>query len=82
MAKSKKDGECIAVLYQGVAYTVTEKEEYIFNSTGFDGIFIETPSAAYEIYDIYGCKVCSGKLDAGVHKIPLKNCQMIKLATC
>lgn len=82
MARSKKDGQSVAALYQNVAYTVTENEEYIFNSTGFDFIFIEAPSAAYEIYDIYGEKVSSGKISAGVHKIPLKNCQMIKLATC
>jgi len=83
LAKSQKDGQSIAVLYQNVAYTQEQDTEYIFNCTGKDCVFIEVLSGvAYEIFDIYGNKVERGTLCSGVHKIPLKNCQMIRLCTC
>ena len=83
MAQSKKDGVCVAVLYQRVVKTLENGEcEYIFNSTGSDDIYIETQeNKEYEIYDIFGNKYSSGAVSRGVHRISCKNCEMIKLIT-
>lgn len=81
MAQSTKDGECVAVLYNNVPYSAQKgTKTYLFNSSGYDGAVIELEEKAqYEIYDIFGKKYSSGTLDKGVHKIPLKNCEMIKI---
>lgn len=81
MAQSKKDGCCVAVLYQSVVKKLENGTcEYIFNSTGGDEIYIESEQGReYEIYDIFGNKYSSGAVPKGVHKLPVKNCEMIKL---
>ncbi len=81
MAQSTKDGECVAVLYHNVTYTAQrDTTTYLFNSSGYDGLIIELEEKAeYEIYDILGKKYSSGALDKGVHKISVKNCEMIKI---
>ena len=81
LAKAQKDGESVAVLYQGVVYNAEKGETaYIFNSTGEDGIYIESKyERDYELYDIFGNKYASGTLGAGVTKIDLKSCEMIKV---
>lgn len=80
MAQSKKDGCCVAVLYQNVVKKAEENCEYIFNSTGNDGIYIETEKEReYELYDIFGNKYLSGKISKGITKLPSKNCEMAKI---
>lgn len=81
LAKAQKDGESVAVLYQNVVLKVEKGETvYAFNSTGEDGIYIDTEEEkTYELYDIFGNKSASGTLGAGVSKIDLKNCQMVKI---
>ncbi len=81
MAQSKKDEESVAVLYQGVVKRAEDTEcEYIFNSTGKDGIYVDTDKERkYEIYDIFGNMYASGKIPGGVCRLPLKNCEMVKL---
>ena len=77
-AKAEKDGHSVAVLYQNQVVRIEECEcSYIFNSTGNDGVYIETnDEQQYELYDIFGVKYTSGTLFKGVNKIPLKNCEM------
>ena len=81
MAQSKKDGESVAVLYQSVVKAVDKNLcEYIFNSTGKDGVYIEAKgNAKYEIYDIFGNKYSSGEITDGVSKLQAKNCEMVKI---
>ncbi len=81
MAQSKKDGESVAVLYQSVVKGVESTLcEYIFNSTGKDGIYIEVEAnKKYEIYDIFGSKHLSGEIAKGVNKLPVKNGEMVKI---
>ena len=81
MAQSKKDGECVAVLYQNVVKTLENVEcEYIFNCTGADKIYIDAPTAIkYEIYDIFGKKYSSGELPLGPSMLPVRDCEMVKL---
>ena len=75
VARSKKDGESISVLYQNVPVILENQEEYIFNSTGDDYIYIESDKKrSYVIYDYMGKEQNSGIIDTGVNKIPLKNC--------
>lgn len=80
-AKAKKDGQSVAVLYQNIVLKVEKGETvYAFNSTGENGIYIDTEEEkAYELYDIFGSKYASGKIGKGVTKIDLKNCQMVKI---
>jgi alpha-galactosidase len=81
MAKSRKDGESVAVLYQNVVAKAENNEtSYIFNSTGANHIYVECDEAKeYELYDIYGNKEGSGKLNGGVTKLPVSNCGMAKI---
>ena len=81
MAQSTKDGECIAVLYNNVPYSAQNGvQTYVVNSSGYDGVVVELDSDfEYEIYDILGNKYADGKLCRGIHKIPAKNCEIIKL---
>jgi alpha-galactosidase len=81
MAQSTLDGECVAVLYHNVPYKCQNgTETYLFNSSGYDGAVIELDfDAEYEIYDVFGKKYSEGSLAEGIHKIALKNCEMIKI---
>ena len=81
MAQSTKDGESVAVLYNNVPYSVQNcTKTYLFNSSGYDGVIVMLDADfEYEIYDVLGNKYASGKLCSGVHMIPAKNCEMIKL---
>ena len=82
MAQSTKDGECVAVLYHNVSYSAQKGvTTYLFNSSGYDGVIVELEAdAECEIYDILGSKHTTKHLCAGIHKIPAKNCEMIKLS--
>ena len=82
MAQSKKDGCCVAVLYQGAVKRLEKgTQEFIFNSTGSDKIYIETEEERkYEIYDIFGNKYSEGAVSRGVHALNVKNCEMVKLS--
>lgn len=81
LAQSKNDKESVAVLYQGVVKKAENLEnEYIFNSTGYDGIYVDaSKERSYEIYDIFGNKYQEGKIPGGVSKLPVKNCEMVRL---
>lgn len=81
MAQSKKDGQSVAVLYQSIVKGLdADCIEYIFNSTGRDGIYIEAEkSVEYKIYDIFGNCYSSGTLTKGVHSLPVKNGEMVML---
>jgi hypothetical protein len=81
MAKSKKDGESVAVLYQSVvAKTDSDCVNYLFNSSGKNGIYVETEKASkYELYNIYGEKQCEGEIPAGVSKLSVDNCGYAKI---
>ncbi len=81
MAQSKKDGHCVAVLYQNVVKRLDNTtSEYIFNSTGEDHIYIECEeSREYEIYDIFGTLYSKGTVSEGINKLPVKNCEMVRL---
>lgn len=81
LAQSKNDKESVAVLYQGVVKKAENLEnEYIFNSTGYDGIYVDASKERnYEIYDIFGNKYQEGKIPGGVSKLPVKNCEMVRL---
>jgi len=81
MAKAKLDGESVAVLYENNVFaTEDEKIAYVFNSTGKDGIYIECDSeATYCMYNIFGEEYSRVCLPRGVHKLPLSNCEMIKM---
>ena len=79
MARAKKDGQSVSVLYENTV-CVLENEDcaYVFNSTGKDGIYIESnEEKAYAIYNIFGEKYKDGKLTKGVNKLPLGNCEMV-----
>ena len=79
-AKCEKNGESVSVLYQNVPVSVTNGTEYIFNSTGKDYIYIECESKReYTLYDIFGNAKKTEKAPAGVNKIPLDNCCMLKI---
>lgn len=81
LAQSKNDKESVAVLYQGVVKKAENLEnEFIFNSTGYDGIYVDASKERnYEIYDIFGNKYQEGKIPGGVSKLPVKNCEMVRL---
>ena len=81
MAKSKKDGECVAVLYQSVVYKADgDCVSYVFNSSGKSGVYVESDKeASYEIYSIYGEKQSEGKIGAGVSKLDVDKCGMVKI---
>ena len=80
MAQSQKDGQSVAVLYQGVVKRVECECEYIFNSTGKNDIYVEADeNRKYEIYDIFGNKYSSGEIAKGISKLPIKNCEMVKI---
>ncbi|MBO5212778.1 MAG: alpha-galactosidase [Clostridia bacterium] len=81
MAQSTKNDETVCVLYQeAVAKPKNKTLTYIFNSTGADFIYVELQEKAnYEIFDIFGNSYASGSLNAGVHRLPVKNCEMVKL---
>ena len=78
MAKAKKDGESVAVLYQNTVISIEDNATtYVFNSIGKDGIYVENDSEkSYELYDMFGTKYASGTLTQGVNKLPLNNCGM------
>lgn len=81
MAKAKKDGVSVAVLYENAVFTLEDESvANVFNSTGKNEIYVESQrEAEYEIYNIFGEKYASGKLNPGVSKIALGNCEMIKI---
>lgn len=75
MAKVRKDGESVAVLYQNVVASVEKDEKaYIFNSTGDDCIYVESKkNTSYTSYDMFGNLKESGEIKEGVNKISLEN---------
>ena len=80
VAKSKKDGECVAILYQNVPLELENDVTYVFNSTGKDYIYLESNTERqYTIYDYFGNKTTSGVLNIGVNKIAVNNCFSIKI---
>lgn len=81
LAQSKKDGTCVAVLYQNVVKKLENvKEEYIFNATGDSYIYVEAEKEkSYEIYDYFGNKIKDGTFATGISKLPVENCQMVKI---
>jgi alpha-galactosidase len=80
MAESKKDGQCVAVLYENVVKCVSEKCEYIFNSTAGDGIYADLDSdMEYSVYDMFGVLRTNGTVKSGVCKLDVKSCEMVKL---
>ena len=81
MAKSKKDGEAVSVLYQNVVYNAdSDCANYVFNSTGKDGIYVETEKASkYELYSVFGEKQTEGEIPAGVSKLSVDNCGFVKI---
>lgn len=81
LAQSKRDGECVAVLYHNVVKRIEGTNcEYIFNATGKDGIYVDSDyPACYELYDMFGEKYECGAIQKGLNKLPLKNCQMVKI---
>lgn len=80
MAKTTLDNTSVCVLYEDVVATASEAKSYIFNSTGRDKIAIELDfGASVEIYDIFGSKYDEITLNAGIHRINAKNCEMIKV---
>ena len=79
-AKSEKDGECVAVLYQNVPFELENDVTYVFNSTGKDYIYLEsTTGRQYIIYDYFGNEIESGAITQGVSKIAVGNCYSIKV---
>ncbi|MBQ9743993.1 MAG: alpha-galactosidase [Clostridia bacterium] len=81
MVKSQNDVESVAVLYQRVVADIDSSlVSYIFNSTGNKGIYVETEKESkYEIYSIFGEKQSEGMIPAGVSKLPVDNCGMVKI---
>ncbi len=80
VAKSEKDGESVAVLYQNVPLTVDSDTSYIFNSSGENYIYLELKEAmTCELFDIFGNKTTQLTLNEGVNKLPLSNCCMAKV---
>ncbi|MBQ8393432.1 MAG: alpha-galactosidase [Clostridia bacterium] len=81
MVKSQNDRESVVVLYQSVVVEADKKlVNYIFNSTGAAGIYVETEKKVkYEIYSIYGEKQCEGEIPVGVSKLSVDNCGMVKI---
>jgi hypothetical protein len=80
MAQNQKDGQSLAVLYQVLVKKVECECEYIFNSTGKNDIYVEVEeNRKYEIYDILGNKYSSGEIAKGISKLPIKNCEMVKI---
>ncbi|MBQ8393503.1 MAG: alpha-galactosidase [Clostridia bacterium] len=79
VAKSKKDGESVVVLYQAQPITVENGEKaYIFNSTGEEGIFLQVnEDRKFELNNIFGECYESGILHKGIHRVPVQNCGMI-----
>lgn len=79
-AKSQKNDTGITVLYQNVPAILENATEYIFNSTGFDYIYLEADTERqYKIYDYFGNEQQNGTLKAGVNKIYVNNCYSIKV---
>ena len=80
-AKAKKDGESVQVLYQSVVAKIDKNHaNYIFNSTGSDEIYIESPCGLKcEVYNIYGSKLSEGIIASPFEKIKVPNCGMIKI---
>ena len=81
LAQSKNSHTCVAVLYQNVVKTLENVEtEYIFNSTGSHSIYVESDrNRKCEIYDIFGNKYMDITLSKGICKLPVKNCEMVKI---
>ena len=79
VAKSKKDGESITVMYHPRLLTVSDNEKaYVFNSTGEEGALVEvSKEREYRLHDIFGECYESGTLSPGINRVPLKNGGMI-----
>ena len=79
MAKAKKDGESIIVMYQSHPIAVENNEKaYIFNSTGDDGAFIKVDSEREcELYNLFGECYHKCTLKEGINSVGLQNCGMI-----
>ena len=79
LAKAKKNGESVTVMYHQRPVTVESGEKaYIFNSTGESGAFVEVATEReYELYDLFGQHCESGVLPQGINRVPLQNCGMI-----
>ena len=79
VAKSKKDGESITVMYHQRPLTVENGESaYIFNSTGENGAVVELNSEReYALYDMFGELYEKSTLKAGLSRVNLKNCGML-----
>jgi len=81
MAKAKLDGESVAVLYESTVFPFeNEKVSYVFNSTGKDGIYIESQcDLTYCTFNMFGEKLENGVLSKGVNRLNLENCGMVKM---
>lgn len=80
VAKCEKNGESVTVLYQNVVVCVENSTEFIFNATGSDYIYLEAEDEReYILYDIFGSEYGKGALKAGISKIALKSCGMVKV---
>ena len=80
MAQSIKDGHCVAVLYEKVVKSVSEKCEHIFNSTASDGIYVELDcDMEYTVYDIFGRPRVSGIAQRGVCRLDVMSCERVSL---
>ena len=81
MARAKKDGQSVAVLYENLVFTMeNESCAYVFNSTGKNIIYVESDNEkVYAIYNIFGEKYAEGKLTKGVNKLSLGNCEMVEI---
>ena len=56
------------------------RANYVFNSTGKDGIYVETEKASkYELYSVFGEKQAEGEIPAGVSKLSVDNCGFAKI---
>ena len=82
MAKVKKNGESVTVLYQNVVALVEKDEKaYIFNSTGDDCIYVDSKkNASFVAYDMKGNELQRGEIKEGVNKIELENCGRVEIA--
>ncbi len=80
MAKSEKDGECVAVLYQNIPLTIENDTTYVFNSTGDNYIYLESDTERQcAVYDYFGNEQQKSTINAGVNKISLNNCYCVKV---
>ena len=79
--RAEKDGRFITALYNDQLDTLPGSfESYtVVNGTAHKKIIIDTPEAvSYEILNCFGDSVEKGSLEAGIHKLAVPKCGMIK----